>query len=57
MSIMKKRQTTEEINAEKFVNAVSAKDNITAKDYLSKIVQSKCEKRFKKILSTLNKKS
>ncbi len=38
-------------DAEKFVNAINKKDNVKAKEYLSKIVQKKCKTRFKQILS------
>ena len=47
----KTRKSTTITDAENFVNAINKKDNIKAKEYLSKIVQKKCKTRFKQILS------
>lgn len=46
-----KKQIEKMTDAEKFVRSVQADDNVAANTYLSKIVQKKCEKRFKNILA------
>ena len=46
-----KKTAAKETDAEKFVRSVQNDDNVTANTYLSKIVQKKCEERFKKILA------
>lgn len=47
------KKSTEIATAEQFVKAISNKDNIKAKECLSKIVQNKCKKRFKTILADI----